>query len=67
MRDIMYNRMHNSVCCSVDMIVERIRPPKRANAAFLSTSMKLGTIVLWDASKLFDSNTKKFRALIVLN
>ena len=48
-------------------IVERIRPPKRPNAAFFSTSMKLGTIVLWDGQKLFGSNFKKFRALIALN
>ena len=27
------------------LVVERIRPPKRSNAAFLSTSMKLGTLV----------------------
>ena len=25
------------------------RPPKMANAAFLSTSMKLGTITFWDS------------------
>ena len=48
-------------------IVERIRPPKRANAAFMSTSMKLGTIVLWDDEKIFGSNSKKARALIALN